>query len=136
MRKSFSDDWDNHLSVKHLTVEGQLEFRVLPFVPRRAPFQVFGTKKKRNNIKLYVCRVFTTDDGDELILEWLNFFESVVDSGGIFLCTFLGRPLQQKILRVTKENLVEKCLGMFADFSGREDHYKKFFENFGKCLKL
>ena len=44
--------------------------------------------------------------------------------------------LQQKILRVTKENVVKKCLGMFADLSGREDDYKKVFENLGKCLKL
>ena len=104
-------------------------------MPRRAPFQLFETKKKRNNIKLYVCRVFTTDDCDELILEWLNFVEGVVDSEDLPL-HFSRETLQQKILRVIKENLVNKCLGMFADFSGRKDDYKKVFENFGQCLKL
>ncbi|XP_077224067.1 heat shock protein 90-6, mitochondrial-like isoform X2 [Tasmannia lanceolata] len=138
-KKTFNEYLDP-LASSHFTTEGEVEFRSILFVPATAPMgreDVINPKTK--NIKLYVKRVFISDDFDgELFPRYLSFVKGVVDCNDLPLFASRETLQESRIVRIMRKILVRKALDMILGISMSEnkDEYEKFWANFGKNMKL
>ncbi|XP_019460635.1 PREDICTED: heat shock protein 90-5, chloroplastic-like [Lupinus angustifolius] len=128
------------LAHTHFTTEGEVEFRSILYVPGMGPLnneEVVNPKTK--NIRLYVKRVFISDDFDgELFPRYLSFVKGVVDSNDLPLNVSREILQESRIVRIMRKRLVRKAFDMIQDISEGEnkEDYKKFWENFGRFIKL
>uniref|UniRef100_H3DF20 Endoplasmin n=1 Tax=Tetraodon nigroviridis TaxID=99883 RepID=H3DF20_TETNG len=135
--KTFSKDSDDPLAYIHFTAEGEVTFKSILFVPTSAPrglFDEYGSKKN-DYIKLFVRRVFITDDFNDMMPKYLNFVKGVVDSDDLPLNVSRETLQQHKLLKVIRKKLVRKTLDMIKKIS-TEQYNEKFWKEFGTNIKL
>ncbi|XP_073727826.1 endoplasmin [Misgurnus anguillicaudatus] len=135
--KTFSRDTDDPLSHIHFTAEGEVTFKSILFIPAAAPrglFDEYGTKKN-DFIKLFVRRVFITDDFHDMMPKYLNFIKGVVDSDDLPLNVSRETLQQHKLLKVIRKKLVRKTLDMIKKIA-EEQYNEKFWKEFGTNIKL
>ncbi|XP_053671615.1 endoplasmin isoform X2 [Anopheles nili] len=133
--KSLTKDTSEPLAHTHFIAEGEVTFKSLLFIPKVQPsesFNKYGTKA--DNIKLYVRRVFITDEFNDMMPNYLNFIRGVVDSDDLPLNVSRETLQQHKLIKVIKKKLVRKALDMIKKID--KEQYEKFWKEFSTNIKL
>ena len=135
--RSLTGDYGDPMKYKHISVEGAVNFKALIYIPAHAPMNLFHMERERKDVKLYVKRVFITDDCENLVPQWLNFVKGIVDSDDIPLNVSREMLQQNKYMKLIKKSLTKKIIEMIEEIKNESDEeYMKFYLSFGKNLKL
>ena len=132
--KSFTSDMDDPYDWVHFQAEGNLEFTILFFIPQKASPDIYRADYKPG-VKLYVNRVFITDDDKELLPPWLRFVKGVIDSSDLPLNVSREILQQNRIMAKIKSNSVKKILDKLKTISSNKDKYAEFFGQYGRLIK-
>lgn len=133
--KSISKTSDNPLAKIHFVAEGEVTFKSILYIPKTAPHDMFGNYgKKMDGLKMYVRRVFITDDFEDMMPKYLSFIRGVVDSDDLPLNVSRETLQQHKLLKVIKKKLVRKTLDMIKKIE--KDDFETFWKEYSTNIKL
>ena len=132
--KSFSSDMDEPLDWVHFRAEGNLEFIILFFIPKKASPDIFRADYQ-SGVKLYVNRVFITDDDKELLPPWLRFVKGIIDSSDFPLNVSREILQQNRIMAKIRSNSVKKVLDRLKTIAGDKEKYAEFYDQYGRLVK-
>ena len=132
--KSFSNDMDEPFDWVHFRAEGALEFTILFFIPNKAAPDIFRADYQ-SGVKLYVNRVFITDDDKELLPSWLRFVRGIIDSSDLPLNVSREILQQNRIMAKIRSNSVKKILSKLQEVAADKEKYSQFYEQYGRLIK-
>ena len=132
--KSFSNDMEDPFDWVHFRAEGNLEFTILFFMPKKASPDIFRADYQ-SGVKLYVNRVFITDDDKELLPPWLRFVKGVIDSSDLPLNVSREILQQNRVMAKIRSNSVKKILDRLKTIAGNKEKYSQFFDQYGRLIK-
>lgn len=133
--KHVGHDFQDPLTHVHSKVEGTNEYTLLLYVPSRAPFDLWDRDTK-HGVKLYIRKVFITDDAEQLMPRYLRFIRGVIDANSLPLNVSREILQQSKQISAIKSGAVKKVLGMLEDLAETEpEKYEKFWSQFGPVIK-
>lgn len=132
--KSLSHDSSDPVAWVHTKVEGSQEYTTLFYLPKKAPFDLYRVDYQ-SGVKLYVKRVFITDDDKELLPSYLRFVRGIIDSEDLPLNVSREILQQNRILANIKSASTKKILSEIENLAKDEESYAGFFKEFGRALK-
>lgn len=132
--KTLSSDSEDPFDWIHFKAEGSLEFTILFFIPKKAPMDIYRSDY-RSGVKLYVNRVFITDDDKELLPSWLRFVKGIIDSSDLPLNVSREILQQNRIMAKIRSNSVKKVLDKLNTIAKNKNKYSEFYNEFGRLIK-